>query len=181
MQNTSSFRENFSIDYNPFENVYADCFKLLLEQDASRPKAARCLQQYEILADIIENCINPKECNNTLIIKAMELFEIILDQDLICFNINFILKFISSTKFSMQELEEILGHLEYFLERFNRNMKPKPEKITKRLDQLISLIKLCIKNYERYISKENNNNHDGTNQENKQDDENMSDIDSEIE
>lgn len=165
-----SFRNNFNIEYNPFQLAYGNCFKLMVERDNIIANGSHSLSQYELLCDIIKNCINPGENTNKLLITGMEIFEITLDEDLLYFNINFMLNIINNINFEdVDELKELLEKCKYFYKRFNFKIKP----IAKRVKQLITILEAQLDSNHSTLS--------GENTDNEPNDGNTTEIDSEVE
>ncbi|KAH7639938.1 condensin complex subunit 3-like protein [Dermatophagoides farinae] len=134
-ENIEAFFDHFKTKNSPFNDAYVQCFKMLMENDVTN------LNSYEMVVDMVDACTNDDQRNN-LVSKAMEIFTLTSEKDLIHLNLKFIDRIIDYKCIEKLDLLDLIKQFDEYRQRYQRNNNT----VRSRQDKCILLFKKIIQN-----------------------------------
>ncbi|XP_046908729.2 uncharacterized protein LOC124490302 [Dermatophagoides farinae] len=134
-ENIEAFFDHFKTKNSPFNDAYVQCFKMLMENDVNN------LNSYEMVVDMVDACTNDDQRNN-LVSKAMEIFTLTSEKDLIHLNLKFIDRIIDYKCIEKLDLLDLIKQFDEYRQRYQRNNNT----VRSRQDKCILLFKKIIQN-----------------------------------
>ncbi|KAH7639934.1 condensin complex subunit 3-like protein [Dermatophagoides farinae] len=134
-ENIEAFFDHFKTKNSPFNDAYVQCFKMLMENDVTN------LNSYEMVVDMVDACTNDDQRNN-LVSKAMEIFTLTSEKDLIHLNLKFIDRIIDYKCIEKLDLLDLIKQFDEYRKRYQRNNNT----VRSRQDKCILLFKKIIQN-----------------------------------
>lgn len=134
-ENIEAFFDHFKTKNSPFNDAYVQCFKMLMENDVNN------LNSYEMVVDMVDACTNDDQRNN-LVSKAMEIFTLTSEKDLIHLNLKFIDRIIDYKCIEKLDLLDLIKQFDEYRQRYQRNNNA----VRSRQDKCILLFKKIIQN-----------------------------------